>query len=72
MEWPDITDMYAILQVAALLAAPCMILYIEGSINARNDDGKMMKNGLLKLVLFSGMISLGGCSSVMSHTGGKE
>ena len=31
-----------------------------------------MKNGLLKLVLFSGMISLGGCSSVMSHTGGKE
>ena len=47
-------------------------LYIEGSINARNDDGKMMKNGLLKLVLFSGMISLGGCSSVMSHTGGKE
>jgi hypothetical protein len=28
------------------------------SINARNDDGKMMKNGLLKLVLFSGMISL--------------
>ncbi|MDU7867949.1 MAG: hypothetical protein E7J78_12515, partial [Pantoea sp.] len=26
-------------------------LYIEGSINARNDDGKMMKNGLLKLVL---------------------
>ena len=72
MEWPDITDMYAILQVAALLAAPCMIWYIEGSINARNDDGKMMKNGLLKLVLFSGMISLGGCSSVMSHTGGKE
>ena len=60
------------LQAAALLAAPCMILYIEGSINARNDDGKMMKNGLLKLVLFSGMISLGGCSSVMSHTGGKE
>ena len=72
MEWPDITDMYAILQAAVLLAAPCMILYIEGSINARNDDGKMMKNGLLKLVLFSGMISLGGCSSVMSHTGGKE
>ncbi|AYZ20838.1 YceK/YidQ family lipoprotein [Klebsiella pasteurii] len=32
----------------------------------------MMKNGLLKLVLFSGMISVGGCSSVMSHTGGKE
>ncbi|WP_227508758.1 YceK/YidQ family lipoprotein, partial [Klebsiella aerogenes] len=31
-----------------------------------------MKSGLLKLVLFSGMISLGGCSSVMSHTGGKE
>jgi uncharacterized protein YceK len=32
----------------------------------------MMKNGLLKLVLFSGMVSLSGCSSVMSHTGGKE
>ena len=31
-----------------------------------------MKNGLLKLVLFGGIISLGGCSSVMSHTGGKE
>ena len=31
-----------------------------------------MKSGLLKLVLFSGMISVGGCSSVMSHTGGKE
>lgn len=44
----------------------------EGYLNARNDDGKMMKSGLLKLILFSGMVSLGGCSSVMSHTGGKE
>lgn len=31
-----------------------------------------MKSGLLKLVMFSGVVSLGGCSSVMSHTGGKE
>ncbi len=27
---------------------------------------------LLKLTLFSGMMILSGCSSVMSHTGGKE
>jgi uncharacterized protein YceK len=33
----------------------------------------MMKTTLLiKLTLFSGMMALGGCSSVMSHTGGKE
>lgn len=32
----------------------------------------MMKLTLLKLTLFSGMMILGGCSSVMSHTGGKE
>ncbi|WP_128876853.1 YceK/YidQ family lipoprotein [Raoultella terrigena] len=32
----------------------------------------MMKSGLLKLVLFGGMVGLSGCSSVMSHTGGKE
>nr|WP_174509665.1 YceK/YidQ family lipoprotein [Klebsiella oxytoca] len=31
-----------------------------------------MKSGLLKLLLFSGVVGLGGCSSVMSHTGGKE
>ncbi|MEN0614053.1 YceK/YidQ family lipoprotein [Klebsiella indica] len=31
-----------------------------------------MKSSLVKLILFSGIISLGGCSSVMSHTGGKE
>ncbi|MBV8045354.1 YceK/YidQ family lipoprotein [Pluralibacter sp.] len=31
-----------------------------------------MKNDLLKLTVFSGMVMLGGCSSVMSHTGGKE
>ena len=31
-----------------------------------------MKSGLLKLILFSGMVGLSGCSSVMSHTGGKE
>ena len=31
-----------------------------------------MKNGLLKLVLFGGIISLGGCASVVAHTGGKE
>lgn len=32
----------------------------------------MKSRRLLKLVLFSGIISLSGCSSVMSHTGGKE
>ena len=32
----------------------------------------MIKNNLLKLALFSGMMLVGGCSSVMSHTGGKE
>lgn len=31
-----------------------------------------MKNVLLKGVVLSGMISMAGCSSVMSHTGGKE
>lgn len=31
-----------------------------------------MKNDLLKLTVFSSMVMLGGCSSVMSHTGGKE
>ncbi|AIQ99143.1 YceK/YidQ family lipoprotein [Pluralibacter gergoviae] len=31
-----------------------------------------MKTFLLKPVLWSGMIALAGCSSVMSHTGGKE
>ncbi|WP_097162455.1 YceK/YidQ family lipoprotein [Enterobacter sp. CC120223-11] len=32
----------------------------------------MMKTLILKTVLFSGMVLLAGCSSVMSHTGGKE
>lgn len=32
----------------------------------------MMKKFLLKPFLYSGMIILTGCSSVMSHTGGKE
>ncbi|HFZ8994827.1 TPA: YceK/YidQ family lipoprotein [Citrobacter freundii] len=32
----------------------------------------MIKNGLLTLVICGGLASLNGCSSVMSHTGGKE
>lgn len=32
----------------------------------------MIKNALLALMMCSGMALLGGCSSVMSHTGGKE
>ena len=32
----------------------------------------MMINVLLKAMVFSGMVLLCGCSSVMSHTGGKE
>ena len=35
-------------------------------------NNTMKSRRLLKLVLFSGIISLSGCSSVMSHTGGKE
>ena len=31
-----------------------------------------MKNVLLKVAIVSGVVMLGGCSSVMSHTGGKE
>ena len=31
-----------------------------------------MKNVLIKLTTFSGVVLLCGCSSVMSHTGGKE
>ena len=31
-----------------------------------------MKNVLIKLTTFSGAVLLCGCSSVMSHTGGKE
>ena len=31
-----------------------------------------MKNVLIKLTMFSGVVLLCGCSSVMSHTGGKE
>ncbi len=31
-----------------------------------------MKNIFLILAVVSGMMSIGGCSSVMSHTGGKE
>ena len=32
----------------------------------------MIRNVLLTLMLCSGMVLLNGCSSVMSHTGGKE
>ncbi len=32
----------------------------------------MMKNTLIVSTLLSGMVLLSGCSSVMSHTGGKE
>ncbi|MEG1211394.1 MAG: YceK/YidQ family lipoprotein [Leclercia sp.] len=32
----------------------------------------MMKNVLIKLTMFSAVVVLCGCSSVMSHTGGKE
>ncbi|MEB6381128.1 YceK/YidQ family lipoprotein [Leclercia adecarboxylata] len=32
----------------------------------------MMKNVLIKLTTFSAVVMLCGCSSVMSHTGGKE
>jgi len=31
-----------------------------------------MKNVLIKLTMFSAIVLLCGCSSVMSHTGGKE
>ena len=31
-----------------------------------------MRNVLIKLATFSGVVLLCGCSSVMSHTGGKE
>jgi len=37
-----------------------------------NDDWLIMINALFKTTVFSGMILLCGCSSVMSHTGGKE
>jgi uncharacterized protein YceK len=32
----------------------------------------MIRNVLLTLMMCSGMVLLSGCSSVMSHTGGKE
>ncbi|ELH5805067.1 YceK/YidQ family lipoprotein, partial [Escherichia coli] len=32
----------------------------------------MIRNVLLAFMICSGMTLLGGCSSVMSHTGGKE
>ncbi|APX79115.1 YceK/YidQ family lipoprotein [Salmonella enterica subsp. enterica] len=32
----------------------------------------MIKNVWLTLIIWNGMLLLGGCSSVMSHTGGKE
>ncbi|EBG5205263.1 YceK/YidQ family lipoprotein [Salmonella enterica subsp. enterica] len=32
----------------------------------------MIKNVLLTLIIWNGMLLLSGCSSVMSHTGGKE
>ncbi|EET1926400.1 YceK/YidQ family lipoprotein [Escherichia coli] len=32
----------------------------------------MIRNVLLAFIICSGMTLLGGCSSVMSHTGGKE
>ncbi|HBL0346049.1 YceK/YidQ family lipoprotein [Escherichia coli] len=32
----------------------------------------MIRNVLLAFMIYSGMALLGGCSSVMSHTGGKE
>ncbi|HBB3124611.1 TPA: YceK/YidQ family lipoprotein [Escherichia coli] len=32
----------------------------------------MIRNVLLEFMICSGMTLLGGCSSVMSHTGGKE
>ncbi|MCU2459147.1 YceK/YidQ family lipoprotein [Enterobacter hormaechei subsp. hoffmannii] len=32
----------------------------------------MMRNVLIKLATFSGVVLLCGCSSMMSHTGGKE
>jgi len=42
------------------------------SVTANHNDYIIMKNVLLKLVLLGGMLSMSGCSSVMSHTGGKE
>jgi len=36
------------------------------------DEFIMIKNVLLAFMICSGMTLLGGCSSVMSHTGGKE
>ncbi|KYB59851.1 YceK/YidQ family lipoprotein, partial [Salmonella enterica] len=32
----------------------------------------MIKNVWLALIIWNGMLLLSGCSSVMSHTGGKE
>ncbi|EBW5957087.1 YceK/YidQ family lipoprotein, partial [Salmonella enterica subsp. enterica serovar Heidelberg] len=32
----------------------------------------MIKNVWLTLIIWNGMLLLSGCSSVMSHTGGKE
>jgi uncharacterized protein YceK len=36
------------------------------------DEFIMIRNVLLAFMICSGMTLLGGCSSVMSHTGGKE
>ena len=36
------------------------------------DEFIMIRNVLLTLMMCSGMVLLSGCSSVMSHTGGKE
>jgi len=46
--------------------------YLPNGWTDSNNDNNAMKNDLLKLTVFSGMVMLGGCSSVMSHTGGKE
>lgn len=39
---------------------------------AHNNEELMMKNLLIKTALVGGIFLSGGCSSVMSHTGGKE
>ena len=44
----------------------------DGLFYAHYNEELMMKNVLIKTALVGGIFLSGGCSSVMSHTGGKE
>lgn len=73
IDW--VTTLNAKLRLPPQSGTRKLFIFLKGRYKQGVHDDKkktIMKNVLLKVAIVSGIVTLGGCSSVMSHTGGKE